>query len=184
MRTLVLNADYTPINTISWQNAIKKMYSETDGVYPIEYYKKSIRDSVDRQHMLPSVVVLKNYISIDQNKFTFSKINVYYRDKFQCQYCGVKCSRSELTIDHVIPKSRWLELGNRGSSNIFENTVCCCQPCNIKKRNRTPKEAGMQLLSQPKKISRKQVFINKISLHDIPESWNQYLESPKDAVKV
>ena len=184
MRTLVLNADYTPIDIIRWQDAIKKMYSENEAVYPIEYYKKSIRDSAGRQHMLPSVVVLKNYVSIDHNKFTFSKINVYYRDKFQCQYCGIKCSRSELTIDHVVPKSRWKALGNSGSSNNFENTVCCCQPCNIRKKNRTPKEAGMQLLSQPKKISRRQVFVNRVMMNEIPEVWRQYLESPTNAVKV
>lgn len=176
-KTLVLNSDYCPIDVVSWRRAMLMLFGDNEPAYCIEYYNRSIRDTVGRQYKLPSVIVLKNYVYIDYNKTTFSKINVYYRDKFTCQYCNEKLARNELTIDHVVPKSRWKDFGNKGSANIFENTVTACQPCNIKKKNRTPQEAGMVLLNQPKKISRRQAFINRITMFDIPESWKTYLEN-------
>ncbi len=176
MKTLVLNADYTPVDIISYRRGLVMMLSDPAPAYCIEYSSKSIRDSKGRQYKLPSVIVLKNYVHINHNKFTFSKVNVYYRDKFTCCYCNVRLERKELTIDHVIPTSRWRSLGFKGSANTFENTVTSCEPCNFKKRNRTPEEAQMCLLSTPRKISRRQVFINRILLlNDVPNSWMAYL---------
>jgi CRISPR/Cas system Type II protein with McrA/HNH and RuvC-like nuclease domain len=153
------------------------LLGENEPVYCVEYYNKSIRDTVGRQYKLPSVLVLKNYVYVDVNKAIFSKINVYYRDKFTCAYCFKQLKRDELTIDHIIPRSRWKDLGNKGSVNTFENVVTCCQKCNIRKGSRTLKEAGMVLQHQPKKVSRRQAFINRIMMHEIPESWTKYLES-------
>lgn len=171
MKTLILNADYTPIDIISWKKAFQKVYSETDAVYVIEYYNKSIRDSMNREYYIPAVCVLKDYIRASDIKATYNKTNIYNRDKYTCQYCGIKFTRDKLTIDHIIPKSRWVSLGNKGTSSCFENVVTACYPCNSKKRNRTPNEAKMPLLKQPNKLTRKQAFLNKISCYEVPDKW-------------
>jgi 5-methylcytosine-specific restriction endonuclease McrA len=74
----------------------------------------------------------------------FNRINIFRRDEDSCQYCGKKFARSELTIDHLIPRS----LGGR---SMWENVVCCCMVCNRKKGGRTPEAARMRLISRPKK---------------------------------
>jgi 5-methylcytosine-specific restriction endonuclease McrA len=72
----------------------------------------------------------------------FSRFNIYARDDSTCQYCGRKHRRSELNLDHVIPRSR-------GGSTTWENVVCSCISCNLRKGGRTPEEAGMRLLRHP-----------------------------------
>ena len=84
--------------------------------------------------------------------------------------------RSELTVDHIIPKSKWKTLGNKGSSNIFENVVTACKPCNATKKDRTPKEAGMSLLSNPRKINRRDAMRHRFEMYEIPDKWKPYLE--------
>src|SRR6185295_14741718 len=72
----------------------------------------------------------------------FSRVNIYARDEYRCQYCGTKCTIDRLTYDHVVPRSR-------GGKTSWENIVSCCYACNAKKANRTPAEARMHLLSTP-----------------------------------
>lgn len=178
MKTLLLNADYSPMDMISLKKAILMSLGFNDKpVYVLEYYPKTIRDSAGRVYPVPAVIVLKNYCPIDVNKATYNKVNIFYRDKFICQYCAKQFKRVDLTVDHVIPKSRWKALGHKGTSSCYENIVTCCKTCNTKKANRTPKESGMNLINQPKKITRRQVFLNKLEMVDIPEKWIPYLES-------
>ena len=177
MKVLLLNSDYSPLDTISLRRGILMSLGYGDQVYVLEYYPKTIRDTMGRVYPVPAVIVLKNYIKIDHNKSTYNKINVYFRDKFRCCYCGQQFKRVDLTVDHVIPKSRWKELGHKGTSSCFENIVTACYPCNAKKKNRTPKEAKMELISPPKKINRRQAFLNKLAMQEVPDKWKPYLES-------
>lgn len=189
MRVLLLNADYSPLDIISWRRAMVMYHGFDTPVYIIEHYKgRYIRDSAGRSHALPAVIALKNYKKVE-HKATYNKINVYYRDKFKCQYCGQRLPRTDLTVDHIIPRSRWKAMGNKGSSSCFENIVTACFPCNSKKKDRTPQEAGMVILNAPTPVTRRQVLHNKIiAMSDsIPEQWLPYVESiinVKEAEKV
>jgi 5-methylcytosine-specific restriction endonuclease McrA len=122
---LVLNSDYNPINICEGRRAI---------VLLLKRKAQMISDKVIR---------LLEYIRIPFARIMSHKPSrnlIHKRDNHTCQYCGAK---EDLTIDHIIPSSR------KGPDS-WENLVCCCISCNTKKRNRTPKEAGMQLLREPK----------------------------------
>jgi 5-methylcytosine-specific restriction endonuclease McrA len=122
---LVLNSDYNPINICEGRRAI------------VLLLKRKAQMISDR------VIRLLEYIRIPFARIMSHKPSrnlIHKRDNHTCQYCGAK---EDLTIDHIIPSSR------KGPDS-WENLVCCCISCNTKKRNRTPKEAGMQLLREPK----------------------------------
>ena len=72
----------------------------------------------------------------------FSRHNIYMRDDNTCQYCGRRLPRAELNLDHVVPRSH-------GGGTSWENVVCSCIPCNLRKANRTPEQAGMELRKRP-----------------------------------
>jgi len=120
---------------------------------------------------LPSVIRLRYYIKQPHMVgVTFSKKNVFKRDRFICQYCGQRSP--EMTIDHVIPKSR-------GGKTCWKNVVVACKKCNTMKGDRTLQEAHMQLVRKPKKPSF--IFylnLAQFSINSFHESWNKYL--PED----
>jgi len=91
---------------------------------------------------VPRVILLISYDRIPKRHVRFSRLNIFLRDKNQCQYCGLVLPRKELNIDHVIPRSR-------GGTSIWENVVCSCLECNRKKGGRTPAEARMKLVKKP-----------------------------------
>jgi 5-methylcytosine-specific restriction endonuclease McrA len=93
---------------------------------------------------VPRVIALKDFDRLPRQDVKFSRHNVYVRDGSRCQYCGQRFSSAELSLDHVVPLSR-------GGSSNWENVVCCCLACNVKKGNRTPQEAQMKLVQQPRK---------------------------------
>lgn len=90
----------------------------------------------------PQVIVLKKYGERPPRKLTFTRPNLYRRDDYTCQYCGDPLPASELTVDHVLPRSR-------GGKNGWDNCVAACEGCNGRKADMTPKEAGMKLKKQP-----------------------------------
>jgi 5-methylcytosine-specific restriction endonuclease McrA len=131
---LVLNADfrplsYYPLSLWSWQDAIKAVF--LDRVNIVSEYETTVR-SPSFHMRLPSVVSLKTFIKpVRQPAFT--RFNVFLRDRFACQYCG---SHSDLTFDHVIPRSK-------GGMTTWENVVAACSPCNLRKADRMAAEVGM-----------------------------------------
>lgn len=93
---------------------------------------------------VPRIIRLLFYDRLPQGDVKFNRRNIFARDKNHCQYCGKKFSTTELSLDHVIPKSA-------GGKTTWTNIVCACLSCNIKKGGRTPKEAGITLITKPVK---------------------------------
>ena len=138
---LVLNADYRPLSYYplslwSWQDTVKSVF--LDRVIIVSNYDRTIR-SPSFNMQLPSVIALKDYI-IPQTKPSFTRFNVFLRDKFSCQYCG---SSEELTFDHLLPRSK-------GGETNWDNVVTACSSCNVKKGGKLLKFSGMKLNHSPK----------------------------------
>ena len=131
---LVLNADfrplsYYPLSLWSWQDAIKAVFLERVNIVA-QYDQRGAQPDLEMK--LPSVVSLKTYVKPSTHP-AFTRFNVFLRDRFSCQYCG---SRDDLTFDHLLPRSR-------GGHTTWDNVVAACSPCNLRKGNMTPAEAGM-----------------------------------------
>jgi len=93
---------------------------------------------------VPEIIVLSFFNGMFRQEVRFSRHNIFERDKNRCQYCGRKFGKTDLTIDHVIPRSK-------GGKDTWQNMVLACVPCNIRKGNRTPHEADMGLIRTPSK---------------------------------
>jgi 5-methylcytosine-specific restriction endonuclease McrA len=93
---------------------------------------------------IPRVILLLSFDRVPRHDVKFSRKNIYLRDKNKCQYCGKRYRTDELNLDHVVPVSR-------GGRSTWENVVCSCIRCNIRKGNRSPEEAGMALVMKPLK---------------------------------
>jgi 5-methylcytosine-specific restriction endonuclease McrA len=120
----------------------------TYGIEILNYYKdKYIHGSNNKRFPVPAVAKTIKYFNLYNRRINFSRHNLFIRDKFTCQYCGQKYSNTQLTYDHIIPKSRYPD--NRKLSTNWHNIVTACRSCNNKKGNKTPKEAGMTLLQSP-----------------------------------
>lgn len=134
---LVLNQDYQPLSICSMQRSMKLLFLDKAELLHSDY-DKVIR-TTRRSYAYPSVIRLRKYVRVPYTRIVLSRHNIMRRDRYVCQYCGRK---SNLTIDHINPKSR-------GGQDTWENLVTACEHCNVKKGNRTPKEAGMVLRSKP-----------------------------------
>lgn len=140
MKALVLDATYFPVKIIDWKKAMTLFFTERAEV--VDYHDDIEIRSPSSSFKLPKVLRLyKKVNTIGQVKFNRS--NVFYRDKFICQYCYKKFLAVDLTLDHVFPKSR-------GGDTSWTNIVACCGKCNSKKADRTPEECGFKLLTTPK----------------------------------
>lgn len=140
---LLLNADfrplsYFPLSVWSWQDAIKAVFLSRVNVVS-EYDRVVHSPSVEMR--LPSVIALKDYIPMSRRP-AFTRFNVFLRDRFTCQYCGHANSAENLTFDHVTPRSR-------GGRTRWINVVTACEPCNLRKGHRLPRESGIFPLRAP-----------------------------------
>lgn len=163
MKTLILNADYTPLSIINIRRAIVLDLNNTN-ISVLSYYKKRLCSS-SGEVKIPAVMVYSKYIRISYKKFP-SKRAIRTRDRSKCGYCNKELHTEELTIDHIIPVSRFKQ---KSQANTWENQVSCCRKCNLSKGNRTPQEAGMNLLITPKKAELLLVVEN------VPEEWLDYI---------
>ena len=141
--TLVLNADYRPLSYFplslwSWQETVKAVFLER--VNTLSEYDRKVHSPSWEFH-LPSVISLKRYITAAKRP-AFTRFNVFLRDRFSCQYCGEDQSASDLTFDHVTPRSR-------GGHTVWDNVVAACMRCNLAKGNRLAKECGMHPRIKP-----------------------------------
>ena len=164
-QTLLLNQGFEPIKVISWQRAISLLF--LGKVEVLSEYDRDIR-SVNLIIKVPAVVRLLRAFRRHARPVKFSRVNIYARDNYRCLYCGKKASISELTYDHVVPRSQ-------GGLTEWTNIVTCCYLCNRKKGGRTPREAGMALLAQPNQPNWVPAVAIRISLRSIPDAWRDYL---------
>jgi len=118
----------------------------------------------------PEVIRLPNYNDVPDMEIRLTRRNLLLRDGFTCQYCGKRVTINTFTVDHVMPRSK-------GGQGTWTNFAVACFPCNVKKRDRTPQEAGMRLLSKPGKP--KWYPLTMRFHHKMPVSWERFL--PKSA---
>lgn len=140
---LVLNASYEPINVCAARRALVLVLK---GVAAAEEHANGDVHSAHQTLRLPSVIRLLEYRRIPHQPRSLSRKNILMRDRYACQYCHRTLPSSDLTLDHVIPRSR-------AGESTWENLVACCHPCNNRKGNRTPEEAGMKLVRSPRPFS-------------------------------
>jgi len=159
---LVLNQGYQPVNLCRTRRAIVLVLrgrAET-----VENSRGEIR-SVCQVFQIPSVIRLACVVNRPHQQRKLTKIEVFNRDHYTCQYCGRQTK--ELTLDHVIPRGR-------GGEHTWENIVSACIPCNRRKGGRTPGEAGMKLLRQPR-VPRNDGFYVPYNLLSNHGEWRKYL---------
>jgi 5-methylcytosine-specific restriction endonuclease McrA len=153
---LVLNRSYIPIHVTSVRRAVSLLYRDFAHAVNEEYRTFDFEEwrsvSAPRRTdaigtssgclRIPRVIVLLRFDRIPRRHVRYSRVNVFARDRFTCQYCGVHPHRSQLNLDHVIPRSL-------GGKTTWENVVCCCLDCNRCKGGRTPEQARLRLRRSP-----------------------------------
>lgn len=172
MDTLVLSDSYIPMRRIPWQDAICDVLSGRAEM--LEVYEDRMIRTASEVFLMPSVIRFVNKVKgFFKRSVKFNRKSVWMRDKGTCQYCAVKVPMSDFTYDHVTPLSL-------GGKTTWTNIVVCCMVCNQRKRNRTPQQAGMRLLSVPalpKSLPATSGFNAWGDPNSIPESWKDYLGS-------
>jgi len=164
-RTLVLSQGFEPVNIISWKQAITLLF--LGKVEVIEEYDRDIK-TTSLVIKIPAVVRLLSVLRRHKKPVKFSRINIYGRDKYTCQYCGTKKPISDLTYDHVVPRAQ-------GGKTTWTNIATCCEDCNRRKANRTPLQAGMRLLKTPVQPVSMSVLVVTVSRESVPDAWRDYL---------
>lgn len=158
---LVLNQDYQPLSVCSIQRSIKLLFLEKAELLHDDP-DRCVR-SVNDEFSYPSVIRLRYYIRLPYKRIVLTRKNIMKRDRHTCQYCGVK---SDLTLDHVMPRSR-------GGKDSWENLVTACNKCNVKKGNKTPAEAKMPLRVKPYQPIHITFFQNLLG--GVQDNWKPYL---------
>lgn len=118
---------------------------------------------------VPRVIRLLGYEKLPRQTVKFNRRNIFARDNNQCQYCGKRFPTTELSLDHIIPRSQ-------GGQSTWENIVCACVACNVRKGGRTPKQAHMSLIRKPEKPKRSPLLSQKLTLRKY-ESWKTFLDN-------
>jgi 5-methylcytosine-specific restriction endonuclease McrA len=162
---LVLNRSYQPVHITTARRALALLYAGVVRAIDREFQTfdfsswaalgaaagRDVVNTPTRTIAIPRVIILQVYNRIPRAKVRFSRLNIYARDNNCCQYCGRRLPRSELNLDHVVPRSQ-------GGLTHWDNVVCCCLECNLRKGGRTPEQAGLQLLQAPTRPTWTPVF--------------------------
>ncbi len=190
-RVLVLNKHYMALCIIGARRAFSLLFADHAEViacddnsyanYNFQSWKEVSRmrrtfeahkhdwiTTVNFDLVVPRVIRLLSYDRIPNKGIKFNRRNLFARDNNRCQYCGRKFPTQELSLDHVIPR----RLGGQAS---WENIVCACMKCNVKKGGRTPAQAGMKLIHKPV-MPRSHPVIHVHLSHDRYKSWKQFLD--------
>ena len=167
-RVLLLNQTYEPLGTVSVARAVIMVFKNTVSVE--EFDGDRVLRSARAEFPVPSVIRRRIYINIRRRREASSmkRLRIYMRDKFRCQYCGDKKPAGELTLDHILPRSR-------GGDNSPVNVVTACVVCNNRKGDRTPAEARMPLLTSQSAL---RVKLERVVLCHYAEArveWRKYL---------
>lgn len=182
--TLVLNRRWTPIRTATVQDAIGLVAKGTAVIIEPDSFETHdlaswndvsrarlrFGDAAIRSPRLalvpPEVILLTTYEGQGGRAVVFSRKNLFKRDRYTCQYCGLQPGPEELTVDHVVPRSR-------GGVSSWENCVLACVECNKRKADRSPAQAGLKLRKTPRKPSWKALV--QVPARDRRESWEKFL---------
>jgi len=167
-QVLLLNADaqpvsYLPLSAIQWQEAITYLW--LDKVTVLEWYDDWMVRSDRWETRVPAVIMLKEMYR-RRRQPRFSKHNLMIRDLYTCQYCNTPYSKSNLTLDHVLPLSK-------GGATSWTNIVAACGPCNSRKGNKT----NMKPIKTPYAPSYYELVANRkqLEMHIAHPSWTAYL---------
>jgi 5-methylcytosine-specific restriction endonuclease McrA len=161
---LVLNASYEPLSIISVKRAVVLLLKEkAELVEAAQAMLRSENFSLPR----PLVIRLVYFVKIPHRiSLPVTRRGILARDHYTCQYCGVTPTRKDLTIDHVLPRSR-------GGKTTWENVVAACEKCNGRKGNRTPAEANMMLCALPRRP--RYIAIAALGNVETREAWGKYM---------
>lgn len=162
---LFLDCNWRPLRIEPWQRAIADLF--LGKVEVVEYSRDRTIQGVGRTHQMPAVVRVLRRFKRDRIAIKFSRLNVYIRDGFACQYCGTRHLTEDLTFDHVIPRAA-------GGRTVWENIVAACAECNSSKANRTPEQAGMKLRRKPVKPRYLPVVTVQMNRAEVPPEWVPY----------
>lgn len=189
---LVLNKHYAAIRVVSARRAFCMLFKEIAEIISVEESRfqsydfeswrelSELRAAYEREDhewvrcvrfelAVPRIVRLLVYDRLPRTNVKFTRRNIYARDGNRCQYCGKRFPTSELSLDHVVPRSR-------GGQSLWANIVCCCVTCNVRKGGRTPDEAHMELIRKPVKPRRSPVIALRLGSHKYA-SWKQFLDA-------
>jgi 5-methylcytosine-specific restriction endonuclease McrA len=167
-RVLLLNQTYEPLGTVSVARAVIMTFKNTVTVEELDGDR--VLRSAHAEFPVPSVVRRRTYINVRRRREAagMKRLRIYMRDKFRCQYCGVKKGAAELTLDHIMPRSR-------SGDNSPVNIVTACIACNNRKSNRTPAEARMPLLTSQSALRVKQERVVLCHYAEARAEWRKYL---------
>ena len=167
-RVLLLNQTYEPLGTVSVARAVIMTFKNSVTVEELDGDR--VLRSASAEYPVPSVIRRRVYINVRKRREAAGakRLRIYMRDKFRCQYCGAKKGVGELTLDHILPRSR-------GGDNSPVNIVTACVACNNRKAARTPDEARMPLLTSQTAL---RVKLERVVLCHYAEAraeWRKYL---------
>ena len=189
---LVLNQHYAAVRVISARRAFCLLVKEIAEIVSVEDQQflaynlaswrevSELRARYDREShewvrcvrfelAVPRIIRLLFYDRLPRTNVKFTRRNIYARDSNRCQYCGKRFATSELSLDHVVPRSH-------GGISSWTNIVCCCIKCNVRKGGRTPDEAHIKLIRQPVKPKRSPMIALRLG-HEKYASWKQFLDA-------
>lgn len=162
-QTLLLDSSYFPLQMIDWKKALTLFFTERAEV--VEHHADVIIRSPRENFKLPKVMRLFCKVG-NLNNVKFNRVNVFYRDNFTCQYCRTKFKASELTLDHVYPKSK-------GGKSEWTNIVTACGKCNNKKADKLPNECSMKPIRAPQEPKWITIFLLKLG-HQEKDIWRDW----------
>jgi 5-methylcytosine-specific restriction endonuclease McrA len=180
-KVLVLNRSYLPVHVTVVRRALSLLYQgiaravdDELRTFDFESWADLAADAdaigtVNRAIRVPRVILLQYYDRVPRRYVRFSRFNIYARDQNRCQYCGRQFPRSELNLDHIVPRMK-------GGTSVWENVVCSCHRCNRIKGGRTPVEAGMRLVRQPRRPQWTPFMTEAFSLRRYKE-WLPFLSA-------
>ncbi len=168
MRTLILDATFYPVKVVDWQKALLLIFTGRAEIVT-EYNDRYIQATHTR-FKLPKILRLFGRHQ-GHRRVKFSRANVFWRDKYTCQYCNIKSNYKDLTFDHVIPQSR-------GGGTNWTNIVTCCAKCNTRKGDKLPHEARMFPNKRPREPKWTPQLCLKLKQDD-PSEWKQWFPTYK-----
>jgi 5-methylcytosine-specific restriction endonuclease McrA len=151
------DGDFKTYNFSQWRDLSQARPHEEESVGTISFRVR-----------VPRVILLMVFDRLPKKEVKFTRHNIFERDKNTCQFCGVTFERRDLNLDHVVPR-------DRGGPTTWENIVCSCIPCNTRKANRTPVEAGIRLIRKPKR-PKWRPFVQVNFGAPVHESWKHFLD--------